>query len=89
MASGKEQSLKQLKAARSSAKSDVMGKVNKLNKIMAAHESADAVQRIQFEFEEVLCKFQTAHTAYHSQIKKGKEREESSRYYNSLLELAS
>ena len=33
--------------------------------------------------------FQTAHEAYHSQIKNEKEREESSRYYNSLLELAS
>ena len=66
-----------------------MGKVNKLNELMAARESADAVQRVQFELEEVLRDFQTAHEAYHSQIKNEKEREESSRYYNSLLELAS
>lgn len=89
MDTGIEQSLEQLKAARSSAKSDVTGKVNKLNELMAARESADAVQRVQFELEEVLRDFQTAHEAYHSQIKNEKEREESSRYYNSLLELAS
>ena len=88
MASGKEQSLEQLKAARSSAKSDVTAKVNKLNELMAARESADAIQRVQFELEEDLCDFQTAHEAYHSQIKHQKEREESSKYYDSLLELA-
>ena len=89
MATGKEQSLEQLKAARSSAKSDVRGKVNKLNELMSARESADAVQRVQFELEKVLRDFKTAHEVYHSQIKNEKEREESSRYYNSLLELAS
>ena len=89
MASGKEQTLEQLKAARSSAKSDVTGKVNKLNELMAARDSADAVQRVQFELKEVLMEFQMAHEAYHSEIKNEMEREESTRYYNSLLELAS
>ena len=88
MASGKEQSLEQLEAARNSAKSDVTAKVNKLNELMAARESADAIQRVQFELEEVLRDFQTAHEAYHSQIKHQREREESSKYYDSLLELA-
>ena len=76
MASGKEQSIDHLKAARNSAETNVTGKVNKLNELMAARESADAVQSVQFELREVLKEFETAHEAYHSQIKP-KENEKS------------
>ena len=65
------------------------GKVNKLNELMAAHNSADTIQRVQFKLKEILMEFQMAREAYDREIKNEMEREESTRYYNSLLELAS
>ena len=41
------------------------------------------------ELDEVLEKFKVAHEAYHSQINTERERQESERYYDSLVELAS
>ena len=56
---------------------------------MAACDSADTVQSVQFKLKEVLMEFHVAHEAYHSEIKNEMERQEPTRYYNSLLELAS
>lgn len=64
-------------------------RVNKLNELLAARESANAIESVQFELGEVLEEFKNAHEAYHSQIKSQRECEESEKYYDSLLELAS
>jgi len=89
MASAKPQSPDDLKAARSFAKTNVTRKVNRLNELLSARESADAIQRVQIELNEVLEEFKIAHEAYHSQIKTVRERQESEKYYDSLVELAS
>ena len=89
MASAKPQSPDDLKAARSFAKTNVTRKVNRLNELLSARESADAIQRVQIELNEVLEEFKIAHEAYHSQIKTERERQDSEKYYNSLVELAS
>ena len=78
-----------LKAARSFAKTNVTRKVNRLIELLSARESADAIQRVQTELNEVLEEFKIAHEAYHNQIKTERERQESERYYHSLVELAS
>ena len=80
MASAKPQSMEELKVTRSSAKTNMTRKVNRLNELLSAHESADAIQRVQIELNEVLEEFKNAHEAYHSQIKTEKERQESQRY---------
>ena len=89
MASAKPQSPEDIKAARSFAKTNVTRKVNRLNELLSARESADAIQRVQTELNEVLEEFKIAHEAYHSQIKTEGERQESEKYYDSLVELAS
>lgn len=89
MASTKPQSTDELSTARSSAKTNVTTKVYRLNKLLSACESADAIQRVQIELNEVLEEFRNAHKAYHSQIKTERERQECEKYYKSLIELAS
>ena len=84
MASGNNQ----FKAARTSAESGVTGKVNKLHELIAARESADVVHTAQVELKELLNEFKSAHEAYHQRLQNETEREESSQYYNSLMELA-
>ena len=89
MASAKLQSPDDLKATRSFAKTNVTRKVNRLNELLSSHESAHAIQKVQTELNEVLEEFKIAHEAYHSRIKTERERQESERYYDSLVELAS
>ena len=89
MASANPQSPDDLKAACSFAKTNVTRKVNRLNELLSARESADAIQRVQTELNEVLEEFKIAHEAYHGQIKTETERQESERYYHWLIELAS
>ena len=89
MASAKPQSSDDLKAARSFAKTNVTTKVNRLHELLSAREPADAIQRVQIELTEVLQEFKSAHEAYHSQIKTERERQESEKYYDLLVELAS
>ncbi|XP_068675732.1 uncharacterized protein [Montipora foliosa] len=77
-----------LKAARSLAKSGVTGKVNKPHELIDARESADVICKAQVELKELLDGFRSAHEAYHHQLENVTERETSSQYYNSLMELA-
>ena len=84
MASGNDQ----FKAARISAESGVTGKVNELHELIAARESADVVHTAQVELKELLNEFKSAHEANHQRLQNETEREESSQYYNSLMELA-
>ena len=88
MASPNPQSPDDLKAARSFAKTNVTRKVNRLNELLSARESAEAIQTVQTELNEVLEEFKITHKAYYSQIKTERERQESERYYDSLIELA-
>ena len=69
MASANPQSPDDLKAARSFAKTNVTRKVNRLNELLSARESADAIQRVKTELNEVLEEFKIAHEAYHGQIR--------------------
>lgn len=87
MASGNEQLIDQFKEIRTSAEAHVSEKVNKLNELMAACENIDALKDVHKELKEVLKEFQIAHEAYHSLIKNEAEQEESTRYYNSVLEI--
>ena len=87
MSSGNEQLIDQLKEIRTSAEAHVSEKVNKLNELMAACENIDALKDVQKELKEVLKEFEIAHEAYHRLIKNETEQEESTRYYNSVLEI--
>lgn len=61
MATGNEQSIEQLKSARSHAKAKVTRKVNKLNELMSAHESVEAVKHAATELNEIMQEFKQAH----------------------------
>jgi len=87
MASGNEQQINQSKEIRTSAEAHVSEKVNKLNEFMATCENIDALKNVHKELKEVLKEVQIAHEAYHSLIKNETEQEESTRYYNSVLEI--
>ena len=87
MASGKEQLIDQFTEIRTSTEAHVSDKVNKLNELMAAYENIDALKDVHKELMEVLKEFQIVHEAYHSLIKNEAEQEESTRYYNSVLEI--
>ncbi|XP_078357279.1 uncharacterized protein LOC144642164 [Oculina patagonica] len=87
MSSGNEQLIDQFKEIRTSAEAHVSEKVNKLNELMAACENIDALKDVQKELKEVLKEFEIAHEAYHRLIKNETEQEESTRYYNSVLEI--
>ena len=87
MASGNAQLIDQFKEIRTSTEAHVSEKVNKLNELMAACENIDALKDVHKELKEVLKEFQVAHEAYHSLIKNEADQEESTRYYNSVLEI--
>jgi len=87
MASGNEQLIDQFKEIRTSTEAHVSEKVNKLNELMAAYENIDALKDVHKELMEVLKEFQIVHEAYHSLIKTEAEQEESTRYYNLVLEI--
>ena len=89
MASGNGKLIDQLKLVRSSAEAHVSQKVNKLNELMAECENIEALNEVREELQQVLQEFQVAHEAYHGLIKTESEQEESSRYYNSVLEIVS
>ena len=84
MASGNDS----LMAACASAESGVTGKVNELHQLIAAREPAGAIQTAQNELKELLKEFKSAHEAYHLRLETESEREQSARYFNSLMELA-
>ena len=89
MASGNGKLIDQLKLVCSSAEAHVSQKVNKLNELMAECENIEALNEVREELQQVLQEFQVAHEAYHGLIKTESEQEESSRYYNSVLEIVS
>ena len=89
MASRNGKLIDQLKLVRSSTDAHVSQKVNKLNKLMAECENIEALNKVREELQQVLQEFQVAHEAYHGLIKTESEQEESSRYYNSVLEIVS
>lgn len=89
MASGNERVIAQFKEICSSAKAHMSEKINKLTELMTACENIDALKDVQGELKEVLQEFQIAHEAYHRLIKTESEQEESTRYYNSVLEIVS
>lgn len=63
MVSRRHLSIDQLREAHRSAKIDVTRKVNKINQLLAASESADTIQSVQFEQQELLEEFKIAHAA--------------------------
>ena len=89
MASRNGKLIDQLKLVHSSTDAHVSQKVNKLNELMAECENIEALNKVREELQQVLQEFQVAHEAYHGLIKTESEQEESSRYYNSVLEIVS
>ena len=77
-----------LKVAHSLAPSGVTGKVNMLHELITARKSADVIWKAQVELKKFLDEFRSAHEAFHHQLENETERETSSQYYNSLMELA-
>ena len=63
MVSKRHLSIDQIREARRSAEIDVTRKVNKINQLLAARKSADTIQSVQFEQQELLEEFKIAHTA--------------------------
>jgi len=68
---------------------NVTRKVNRLNELLSARKSTDTIQRVLIELNEVLEEFKITHEAYYNQIKTVREWQESEKYYNSLIQLAS
>ena len=63
MVSKRHLSIDQLREARRSAEIYVTRKVNKINQLLAARESADTIQSVLFEQQELLEEFKIAHAA--------------------------
>ena len=89
MASRNGELIDQLKSVRSSAEANVSQKVNKLNELMAACENIEELNELREELQKVLNEFHIAHEASHRLIKTELEQEESTRYFNSVLEVGS
>lgn len=64
MVSKRHLSIDQLREARRSAEIDVTKKVNKINQLLAARESADTIQSVLSEQQELLEEFKITHAAY-------------------------
>lgn len=64
MVSKRHLSIDQLREARRSAEIDVTKKVNKINQLLAARESADTIQSVLSEQQELLEEFKITHPAY-------------------------
>ena len=56
-------SIDQLREARRSAELDVTKKVNKINQLLAARESANTIQSVLSEQQELLEEFKITHAA--------------------------
>lgn len=63
MVSKRHLSIDQLREARRSAEIDVTKKVNKINQLLAARESADTIQSVLSEQQERLEEFKITHAA--------------------------
>lgn len=63
MVSKRHLSIDQLREARRSAKIDVTKKVNKINQLLAARESADTIQSVLSEQQELLEELKITHAA--------------------------
>lgn len=63
MVSKRHLSIDQLREARRSAEIDVTKKVNKINQLLAARESADTIQSVLSEQQELLEEFKITHAA--------------------------
>ena len=63
MVSKRHLSIDQLREARRSAELDVTKKVNKINQLLAARESADTIQSVLSEQQELLEEFKITHAA--------------------------
>ena len=64
MVSKRHLSIDQLREARRSAEIDVTKKVNKINQLLVARESADTIQSVLSEQQELLEEFKITHPAY-------------------------
>lgn len=63
MVSKRHLSIDQLREARRSAEIDVTKKVNRINQLLAARESADTIQSVLSEQQELLEEFKITHAA--------------------------
>lgn len=63
MVSKRHLSIDQLREARRSAEIDVTKKVNKINQLLAARESADTIQSVLSEQQELLEEVKITHAA--------------------------
>lgn len=63
MVSKRHLSIDQLREARRSAELDVTKKVNKINQLLAARESANTIQSVLSEQQELLEEFKITHAA--------------------------
>lgn len=63
MVSKRHLSIDQLREARRSAEIDVTKKVNKINQLLAARESANTIQSVLSEQQELLEEFKITHAA--------------------------
>lgn len=63
MVSKRHLSIDQLREARRSAEIDVTKKVNKINQLLAARESADTIQSVLSEQQELLEELKITHAA--------------------------
>ena len=63
MVSKRHLSIDQLREARRSTEIDVTKKVNKINQLLAARESADTIQSVLSEQQELLEEFKITHAA--------------------------
>ena len=63
MVSKRHLSIDQLREARRSAELDVTKKVNKINQLLAARESADTIQSVLSEQQELLEELKITHAA--------------------------
>ena len=63
MVSKRHLSIDQLREARRSAEIDVTKKVNKINQLLVARESADTIQSVLSEQQELLEEFKITHAA--------------------------
>ena len=74
------------KRTRGNAKGVVTRKIKEITDLMTDESNVDQVIEKTKELEEALKKFQVAHGTYHSQLTEREEIEESSHYYNLVID---
>ena len=81
------ETLVELKKARGCAKGIVTKNINEINNLMLDPRNVDIIRERTRELKQYVREFQNAHEAYHAQLRDEGEILESTRYYNTALDV--